>query len=104
MTSTAKRAALQCLVEEHMLSRVKACKIVGFSRSALYKPLVNWANRDSPVIDALNAVVAKRPRWGFWKCFHRLRNDDHDLEALDASQEGIKHSDFTEALNKNVTR
>ena len=58
-----------------MLSRAKACKIVGFSRSALYKPLVNWASKDAPVIDALNEVVAKRPRWGFWKCFHRLRGD-----------------------------
>jgi len=71
----AKRGAVLCMVEEHMLARAKACKIVGFSRSALYKPLVNWASKDAPVIDALNAVVAKRPRWGFWKCFHRLRGD-----------------------------
>jgi putative transposase len=27
------------------------------------------------VIDALRAVVEKRPRWGFWKCFDRLRLD-----------------------------
>jgi len=24
-------------------------------------------------VDALNAVVAAHPRWGFWKCFDRLR-------------------------------
>ena len=23
-------------------------------------------------MDALNALVEKHPRWGFWKCFHRL--------------------------------
>jgi putative transposase len=29
------------------------------------------------VIDAINAVLARRPRWGFWKCFDRLRLDGH---------------------------
>jgi putative transposase len=29
------------------------------------------------VIEALNAVVEKRPRWGFWKCYDRLRLDGH---------------------------
>src|SRR5262249_36965978 len=29
--------------------------------------------RDREVIDALQAVVAERPRSGFWKCFDRLR-------------------------------
>jgi putative transposase len=29
------------------------------------------------VIAALTAVAAKRPRWGFWKCFDRLRLDGH---------------------------
>jgi putative transposase len=29
------------------------------------------------IIDAINAVVDKRPRWGFWKCFRRLRSDGH---------------------------
>ena len=29
------------------------------------------------MIHALNAVVEKRPRWGFWKCFERLRSDGH---------------------------
>lgn len=27
--------------------------------------------------DALNEIVAKRPRWGFWKCYARLRADGH---------------------------
>ena len=28
-------------------------------------------------MDALNALIEKRPRWGFWKCFGRLRNTGH---------------------------
>ena len=66
------------MVPEHRLSLSKACQIVGFSRSALYKPRVNWAAKDAPVIAALNEMVGKRSRWGFWKCFHRLRADGHE--------------------------
>ena len=33
--------------------------------------------RDQAVIDALNAMVENRPRWGFWKCYDRLRLDGH---------------------------
>ena len=77
MTPTAKRAVIDRLVSEHRLSRSKACRIVGFSRSALYQPTVDWACKDAPVIAVLNEVVAKRSRWGFWKCFHRLRADGH---------------------------
>ena len=36
-----------------------------------------WEGCDAPVIDALNEIIAKRARWGFWKCFHRLRSDGH---------------------------
>lgn len=77
MTPTAKRAAVECLVAEGQLSRSKACRIVGFSRSALYRPTVDWAAKDGAVIAALNEMVNKRSRWGFWKCFHRLRADGH---------------------------
>lgn len=28
-------------------------------------------------MDALNALIEKHPRWGFWKCFGRLRNTGH---------------------------
>jgi len=65
------------MVGEHRLSRSKACQIVGISRSAFYKPTVDWAAKDAPVIAALNDIVSQRCRWGFWKCFHRLRGDGH---------------------------
>ena len=29
------------------------------------------------MIEALQAVVAPNPRWGFWKCYDRLRLDNH---------------------------
>lgn len=32
---------------------------------------------DVPIIDALNALLARHGRWGFWKCYHRLRADGH---------------------------
>ena len=69
----AKRAAVMVMVQDHQISKAKACKIVGLSRSAFYKSTVDWAAKDAPVVDALNEIIAKRARWGFWKCFHRLK-------------------------------
>ena len=65
------------MVQDHQISKAKACKIVGFSRSAFYKSTVDWAAKDAPVIDALNEIITKRARWGFWKCYYRLRRDGH---------------------------
>jgi len=77
VTPTARRAAVQIMVDDHQLSRVRACKAVGLPRSAMYKPTRDRAALDAPVIEALNQVVEKRPRWGFWKCHERLRLDGH---------------------------
>ena len=65
------------MVTEHRLSRVKACKLAGISRAALYRERADWAKRDTPVVQALNEVVEHHARWGFWKCFHRLRDQGH---------------------------
>ena len=53
----------------------KACAVVGLSRAAFYKTGEVAVQRDAEVIDALNAIVELSPRWGFWKCFDRLRLD-----------------------------
>ncbi len=45
---------------------------MGLSRAAFYRPGPS-GERDGPVIDALNELVEKHPRWGFWKCFKRMR-------------------------------
>lgn len=43
------------------------------SRSAWYKPAGGKNKQDQEVIDALNGIVSKHRRWGFWKCHYRLR-------------------------------
>jgi putative transposase len=65
------------MVKEHGLSITRACRAAKLSRAAYYRQGVNWAKRDAPVVDALNAVIEKRQRWGFWKCFDRLRDQGH---------------------------
>ncbi len=69
--------AAQFLVADHRLSRSRACAAVGLSRSSWYRASPQQHVRDQAVIDALNAMVEKRPRWGFWKCYDRLRLDGH---------------------------
>jgi hypothetical protein len=73
----AKLAAVDVMVTEHRLSRVKACKLAGVSRAGLYRERADWAKRDTPVVEALSEVVEHHGRWGFWKCFHRLRDQGH---------------------------
>ena len=60
---------------EEKFSVRRACDLAGLSRSAWYKGTQDRLARDEEVIDALQGVVKKRSRWGFWKCFHRLRLD-----------------------------
>ena len=57
------------------LSITRACQIAGLSRAAYYKRPRPASERDAPVIDALNAIISRHGRWGFWKCFSRLRLD-----------------------------
>lgn len=72
MTPTARRAAVQIMVEDHQLSRVRACRAVGLPRSALYKPTRDQAAIDAPEIEAINALVA--PTSIDWRiCFRRWR-------------------------------
>jgi putative transposase len=53
----------------------RACRAVGLSRATYYRPGIDWAQRDAPVIAALTTLVAAKSRWGFWKCWGRLRLD-----------------------------
>lgn len=55
----------------------RACRIVHLSRAAYYRPPVPILERDAPVIAALNAVIERRPRMGFWKCVDRVRQSFH---------------------------
>ena len=73
MTPSAKRQAIARLVGEHRMSVVRACRAVRLARAAWYRPLPDRLARDAPVVHALTAVVAENGRWGFWKCYDRLR-------------------------------
>jgi putative transposase len=62
-------------VAEENVSVRRACALVGLSRSAFYREPPDRLQRDREVIDALQAMTEKHCRWGFWKCFDRLRNE-----------------------------
>jgi len=66
------------MVRENRLPIARACRTAKISRAAYYRQGVNWAERDGKVVEALNAIVVKRTRWGFWKCFDRLRLQGRD--------------------------
>ena len=61
------------LRREHDLSVTRACASAKLGRPTYYRPLLDWRERDAEVIDALNRVLERRPRWGFWTCFDHLR-------------------------------
>jgi putative transposase len=62
-------------VAQWKLSVRRACSAVGLSRSAWYRPRVVRLTKDKEVIDALQGVVEEHNRWGFWKCYDRIRLD-----------------------------
>jgi len=72
-----KREAIRRLVEAHGLSIQRACRSVGLSRSAWYKPLVDWLERDRALVDALLKLAHSKPGLGFWKLYRRLRRQGH---------------------------
>jgi putative transposase len=72
----ARRQVAQALVVNHALSVQRACRTSGLSRSGWYRPVIDTRD-DAEVVDALQAVVERHGRWGFWKCFRRLRLDGH---------------------------
>jgi putative transposase len=51
----------------------RSCCCIGLSRAAYYRVPVSASVADQEVIKALNALVERHPRWGFWKCFKALR-------------------------------
>ena len=64
---------VELLVTEHALPVRPACRAVGLSRTAWYRRPDDRATRDGAVRTALLALVEQHGRWGFWKCFGRLR-------------------------------
>ena len=58
---------MEYLITTHELSIRKACAAIGLSRSAWYRPLVDWLERDRPIAEALSVLVDDKPGLGFWK-------------------------------------
>jgi len=65
------------LVTEHRLSVQKSCRCIKLSRAAYYSGRRRSGDRDAEVITAINEVIEKHPRWGFWKCYKALRRKKH---------------------------
>jgi putative transposase len=63
------------------LSIQRACRAVNLSRAAYYRAAKDIAAGDEPVIEALNGIVARHARWGFWKCHERMRLDGYQVKA-----------------------
>ena len=51
----------------------RSCKSIGLSRTAYYKGRRADIDRDAEIVTALNEIVEKHGRWGFWKCYKALR-------------------------------
>ena len=65
------------MVDAHDLSIRKACRSVGLSRAAWYRPRIDWLERDRPLAEALGEMADRKPGLGFWKLFRRLRRQGH---------------------------
>lgn len=59
------------MVTQHERSVRSACRCVGLARSLYYRP--EPINRDREVVEALDALVDRFPRWGFGLMFDKLR-------------------------------
>ena len=54
------------------MSVKRSCHCIGLSRTAYYQ-VPQGRDRDADVIQGINGVIDKNPRWGFWKTFKALR-------------------------------
>lgn len=63
------------MVRECGVSVSAACIAVKLARSGWYTQ--SKGRDDTAIIDALNAVIERKPRWGFWLSFKALRRMGH---------------------------
>jgi putative transposase len=75
VTPSAKRQAVQLMTSELRVLVKRACHWAGLSRVAYHREPQDGLQRDGELIEALNGVVERHSRWGFWKCYQRLRLD-----------------------------
>ena len=99
---SAKRQAAEVLVKEHGLSIGRACSVARLSRTAWYRRPRSCMERDRAVIEVLNELVARRPRWGFWKLYDRSRLDGH-VHQSQASASGVLRDEAESAAPDQAT-
>lgn len=60
------------MIAEHQASQVRACRVVGMSRSGFR----HQAKKpdDEEIIEQLQTIAERKPRWGFKKMFAYLKN------------------------------
>lgn len=73
-TPASERETVKYLVGEEGLAAQMACRYVGLARASFYRRPADMAQRDAPVVDVLNQIVAKHGRWDFKLCFYCMRN------------------------------
>ncbi|OCG15085.1 hypothetical protein A9G47_12910 [Gilliamella sp. WF3-4] len=71
MPTKARKTWAQQLQQNHSVTIAMSCAIVGLSRCAYYYQPKFQA--DSVIISVLNTVTDRHLRWGFPKCFNRIR-------------------------------
>ena len=71
-----QREAVSDLVSQGVSVKA-ACDAVGLSRASFYRRPMGWRERDASVIEAIQGVLKKAPRSGFWKVYARLRLMGH---------------------------
>ena len=75
--SELRREVVTHLATQGGLPVQRACQAVGLSRATYYRPVVNWAQPDGPVIESLAMLGTTKPRWEFWTYVNRLRLTGH---------------------------
>ncbi len=58
---------------------MKACQMTALTRSGYYRQPVDWNEKDSQVIAAIQSILAKYPQAGFWKCYFQLRIEGYQF-------------------------
>ena len=71
-----RREAVSELVSQGV-SVKSACQVVELSRATLYREPTDWRACDAAVIAAIQLMLQKSPKAGFWKIFKRLKLKDY---------------------------
>jgi len=70
----AKKEVVTYLVQDHQMSIRQACITINIARSSYYyEKMID--PEEEVIMDKLEVLAQNHPTYGFWKMFHRLRNE-----------------------------